>query len=663
MNGSSSLLPFIVVMLLISAGAAGTFGVPATIRPQAPQGFSEEVQPSQPPPQTVPVNVTRNYSSSPAPTGIADYGVVNSGGTATAYKMSLSSLTGTALLNSVNSSDAFGLWSLQLNVVMRVNTTAGSYSYWLQNVFTGPWQEHSAFVHADFESAIWNWTAPYASLNSTWVSGGDGGIGPYCSGTGCTGVATGCSITGCYFYDGGARCCSFSLPLGLRLRINVSYSGPRVNVGFSGASGVGAIPSSTNTSTYDMVTISEPNAVTGAAILVDGYQMAPGIQLGRQTYYEADFVFAGPGGLETATFTSMNSTISMSYTLENGSVVAPLSVYEFGETGEKAANLAVTPLDPLHGFQFHVGLGRTNSETDYVRQPRALDSLTASYTFPGGPPSGMTALLDYVNNGTETFGTLRTSPTTFRADAGTVWRIVTTGLPLNSTVRWAASPANGTVSGTRTIHSVFYHQFQVYLGFVVVGGGTGYSEPMVTFTQFGSAASLQVGSIAWTDAGSSYTYPVLLPGSNASERWISNATSGSITGPGEIQANYEHQYGVTISSTVDGSLSYVIGSSTGTVPAGTSHTFYVKPGTEISLKATPASFWYEFGGWGGTGGDAQSQYQESVNSPVSLRGEFSLNVFNVMGILTLAGGLLVLGAFLLLRRLRSPLGSIHSTFT
>jgi hypothetical protein len=587
------------------------------------------------------VNITRNYSSSPAPTGIADYGVENVGGGATAYKIALSSVTGTALLNSVNSSTSFGLWSLQLNVVMKVNTTAASYSYWLQNVFTAPWEEHSPLVHADFISAIWNWTAPYASLNSTWVSGGDGSIlGP-----------------NPYSYEGGARCCNYSLPLGLRLRISVGYSGSKVNVQFSRANSVGTVPLLTNTSTYDTVTISEPKPVTDAAILVDGYEMAPGIQLGRQTYYESDFVFAGPGNLETATFTSMNATISMSYALENGSVVAPLSLYEFGETGEKAANLAVTPLSQLRGFRFHVGLGRTSSETDYVRQPRTLDWLTASYLFPGGPPPGMTAVLDYVNNGTETFAMLGTSPTTFRADAGTDWRVITEGLPSNSTVRWAPSPANGTVSGTQTIHPSYYYQFQVHLGFEVIGGGTGYANPVVTITQFGRATTASAGSSVWMDAGASYSYPYSLAGSGSSERWISNATSGTVLGPSEIQASYQNEYGVTLASGNDGSVSYMMGSNSGTISPGMVQTLYVKPGTEISLSAVPASFWYEFGGWSGTAKGSGGQIEESIDSPAMFSGGFSINAFKVIGVIVVVAGLLALGVLLLVRRFRSPFAS------
>jgi hypothetical protein len=653
MSSSPSLLPFMVAMLIVLAGVAGTFATPPTIQQQAAQGFPEKLQSSQPTQQTDPVNVTRNYSSSPAPTGIADYGVENAGGNASAYKMALSSVTGTALLNNVNSSSAFGLWSLQLNVVMMVNTTAASYEYWLQNVFSAPWEEHTSFVHADFTSAIWNWTAPYASLNSTWVSGGDGNISPDCTGSDCSGVGTGCSVTGCYSYEGGVRCCNYSLPLGLRLRINVSYSGSRVNIGFSGANAVGTIPLSTHTLSYDNVTISEPNTVTDAAILVDGYEMAPGIQLGRQTYYETDFVFAGPANLETATFTSMNATISMSYVLESGSVIAPLSLYEFGETGEKAANLAVTPLDHLHGFQFHVGLGRTNSETDYVRQPRALDSLYASYFFPGGPPSGMTAVLDYVSNGTETFATLGTSPTTFRADAGTDWRVVTEGVTSNSTVRWAPSPANGTVLGAETIHFAYYHQFLVHFGFVVTGGGTGYSGPVVTFTQFGRTTTASAVSPVWVDVGTSYTYPYSLAGSGPSERWISNATGGAVLGPSEIQVSYQNVYGVTIASASDGSVSYTIGSNSGTISPGTAQTFYVQPTTEISLTATPASIWYQFGGWAGVGRVTGNQIQESISSPVSLTAEFSINAFNIIGVLALVGVLLALGVSYLLRRRRS----------
>ena len=620
---------------------ANSFMTPAAIAQSVPQSVLGLLRSSQPHYPAQALNITRVYSSSPAPVGIADYGVESVGGHIRAYKLALSSVTGTALLNSVSSSHGE---SLQLNVVMRVNTTSTSYVYWLQNVFSPP---PASFFYPELISSIWNWTAPSANLDSTRVFGIHGGVAPGCVGSGCVGPNP-------TFYYGGERFSNYSLPLGLRLRINVSYSGSRVNVDFFNATAEGGVPTSTKSSLFDSVAISEPSLVTGAAILVDGYEMTPGIQLGRLTYYDAEFVFGGWLNLETTTFTSMDSTIAMSYKLENKSVIAPLSLYEFGETGEKVTNLAVTPTDQLHGFQFHVGLGRTNFSANYVRQPQNLNPLNVSYSFPGGPPTGMTALLDYVNNGTETFTNLDVNQTTFRADAGSAWQIITNGLPSNSTVRWAPSQANGTVSGPQTIHAAYHRQFLVHLGFVVNGGGTGYSNPVVTFGQFGLTASAQAGSSVWADAGTSYSFPSLLRGSASSERWISNDTSGAVSSPGEIQAYYQHQYGVTIGATADGSLSYVIGSTRGTISPGTTQMFYVQPGTEISLIATPTSFWYEFVGWGRAGGGTGSQVQEIVNSPVSLEGEFSINGVNIIGILVISGGFLALGVFLLERRFRSP---------
>ena len=647
-SAGSILLTFVVSVLIISPAAnhvvtSLSFVTPATVAQSAPQGVPGPLKSSQTRYSNEAVNTTRNYSTLPAPVGIADYGVESAGGNAMPYKMALSSVTGSALLNNVSSSNGE---SLQLNVVMKVNTTTTSYVYWLQNVFSPPFKK-ALFLYPELVSSIWNWTAPYANMDPGWISGIHGDVTTSCVGSGCVGPNPS-------YYIGGERFSNYSLPLGLRLRINVSYFGSRVSVDFSNASAEGSIPLSIQGSPFDQVTISEPDVVTGAAILVDGYEMTPGIQLGRVTYYDAELVFGGIAGLETTTFTSMNSTIAMSYTLENGSVMAPLSVYEFGETGEKASNLAVAPIDQLHGFQFHVGIGKANSSVDYVRQPRTLDQVTASYSFPGGPPPGMASVLDYVNNGTETFAALGTNPATFMADAGTDWRVITEGLPSNSTVRWAPGPASGTVSGAQTIHPVYYRQFLIHMEFGVTGGGTAYSNPVVTFMQFGATTSAQAGSSVWVDAGTSYSFSSLLPGSTLSERWSSNDTSGAISGPGEIQVNYQHQYGVTIAAAADGSVSYEIGPSTGVITPGMMQTFYVRPGTEIALSATPASFWYGFAGWNGASRGAGSQIKETIDSPTSFKGEFSVNVIAVIGILAIVGVFLVTGAFLLRRRFHSP---------
>lgn len=645
MRVGSYLLGIIVGLMIFSPIANyGARGNPlpaasATLQ-SAPLRIAGPPQSSESQSPTDPVDVTRNYPSTPAPTGIADYGVEDIGGRSFAYKMALSSVTGTAMLNGVSSDSSNGM-SLQLNAVIRVNTSSATYVYWLQNFF---WPSQRAILfHSDLNSAIWNWTVPYAGLNPARISGTHGSLLGSCYGTGC--VESNVSS-----YQGSMRFSNYSLPIGLRLRINVSYTESRVSVGFSDASAEGAVPFSTHTSPYDEVTIYEPNTIISAAILVDGHEMAPGIQLGRLTYYEADFAFAALCCLETTTFNYMNSTLSMSYTLENGSVIAPLSVYEFGQTGEKATNLAVTPLDQRHGFQFHVGLGKMNSQTNYVRQPRSLDRLTMNYSFPGEPPSGMTAVLDYVNNGTETFVSLGRSPTTLRADAGTEWQIITDGLPSNSTERWALSQGNGVVSGAQTIHTVYFRQFLIQMEFSVAGGGTGYSSPIVTFHQFGSMKSLQADTYVWVDAGTMYTYSGILMASNSSVRWVSNETSGTIMGPGEIQAIYDPQYEVTITATSGGMVSYGFGSTTGTVSPGTSQSFYVSPGTQILVRATPSSFWYGFNGWIGLGEKRGSQIQEIVASPTVLEGEFSVDLVKVAGTLTAIGMVLFLLQFARRRR-------------
>ena len=628
---------FVLITLAISpppsnGGASSPFVSHAALHQAIPHSSPESSQQSQQQYSTDPVNITQVYSTAPAPVGIADYGVESAGGSARAYKIALSSVTGTALLHNISAASVFGA-SLQLNVVLRANTTSATYVYWLQNTITLRTNVNQAF----FVDNIWNLTAPSASLNPTHISGTSGSLN---------------SSAGPNFYAANSRFFNYSLPIGLTVPISVGHSGSTISVNFAYATAHGSVPLSTQTSTYDIVTISEPNMVTGAAILVDGYEMTPGIQSGRLTYFDAEFVFGGDCCLHSTAFTSMNSTIAMSYTFENGTTVAPLSLYEFGETGETVSNLAVTRTDLLQGFQFRVGLGRTNFSANYERQTQPVEPLVASYSVSGESIQNVTVSLEYISNGTEQFTTLGANPMTFRADARTAWQITMSGLTSNSTERWAARQTSGVVSGPQTISVVYYRQFSIHLGFRIVGGGTGYSAPTVMYTQFGSSSAVLADSSVWIDAGTPYSYPNQLTGSTSSERWISNDTSRVISEPGIVETSYQHQYRVTIVAADGGSVSYGLGSMSGTVSPGTSQSFYVPAGTEISLRAAPTSFWYEFGGWTGTQNRAGSQFQEALTSSISLKGEFSISVVSVSGVVIVVVGLLIAGLVLLRNRPR-----------
>lgn len=118
----------------------------------------------------------------------------------------------------------------------------------------------------------------------------------------------------------------------------------------------------------------------------------------------------------------------------------------------------------------------------------------------------------------------------------------------NSTVRWAASgPTNGTATAPTVIVISYYHQYLVAFRYGVVGGGSGYSSPNVTRSQFGQTRSLVASESNWVDAGTAYAFAADLPGSTASERWhATQGESGTVSASGVFAPTYQHEFWVTI---------------------------------------------------------------------------------------------------------------------
>ena len=293
---------------------------------------------------TVPVDIHQGYSMPPAPVGLADYGVVNSGGNMLAYSERLSAVSGTALVREASAYNAsavnpYGL-GLQLNAVLRINTTSGQYVYWLQNVL----QLYTDSHMAQFEDNIHNFTGPGSQLNPSSISGG--GIVP----------------AGDRYYAAETVPFKYTLPemFGMATAVSAVTPSPnRVDVAFAFSNS--SITQSSVTVTgvvYDVVEISEPQTVTDAAIIVSGEEPAP-----NGAFYDVEFAFSGtPGGTAT-TVTNMTSTLSLSYNLPDGTPAEPRSLYMFGsDTAETVYNLQVAWADS--GFQ--VGLGKTDFGMDFT---------------------------------------------------------------------------------------------------------------------------------------------------------------------------------------------------------------------------------------------------------------------------------------------------------
>ncbi|MGC9192125.1 MAG: thermopsin family protease, partial [Conexivisphaera sp.] len=267
---------------------------------------------------TLPVDVYEYYSSLPAPVGIADYGVLNASGALRPYRIVYEGAIGTATIYSLgayNPSPPSGISpygaSLQLNVVMAVNTTHGDYAYWLQDVLG--FLTNNGTMYAS--SNVWNVTSSPSSLSNSTVIGSG---------------AVYTSPAGTYYgYETGAF--SYSLPLNVKLLITVSRSSYGASASFGYSVDGGPVV------WYDNVTVRSPG-VTSAHLLVDGYYMTP-----SGHFYDSELVFGGEGNGEQTNFTRMKSTLFMEYVLPNGSRVSPPALYGFGSnTAETADDLSAT---------------------------------------------------------------------------------------------------------------------------------------------------------------------------------------------------------------------------------------------------------------------------------------------------------------------------------
>ncbi|MGC8555772.1 MAG: thermopsin family protease [Conexivisphaera sp.] len=267
---------------------------------------------------TLPVDVYEYYSSLPAPVGIADYGVLNASGALRPYRIVYEGAIGTATIYSLgayNPSPPSGISpygaSLQLNVVMAVNTTHGDYAYWLQDVLGFLTNNGTMYIVDN----IWNMTSSPSSLSNSTVIGSG---------------AVYTSPAGSYYgYETGAF--SYSLPLNVKLLITVSRSSYGASASFGYSVDGGPVV------WYDNVTVRSPG-VTSAHLLVDGYDMTP-----SGHFYDSELVFGGEGNGEQTNFTQMKSTLFMEYVLPNGSRVSPPALYGFGSnTAETADDLSAT---------------------------------------------------------------------------------------------------------------------------------------------------------------------------------------------------------------------------------------------------------------------------------------------------------------------------------
>jgi hypothetical protein len=255
--------------------------------------------------------------------------------------------------------------------------------------------------------------------------------------------------------------------------------------------------------------------------------------------------------------------------------------------------------------------GTTTGWATFIAAMAETVRFTVGYAVQGGGSGYLPPTLTYVAGGQSVTVALTASPAVYTVDAGTAWSVSAILGGSGTTERWAT---NETVSGiamrSESLAFRYSHQFSASFDYRVTGGGSGYSAPSVSYLQFALARSNNANLTVWVDAGSPYSFPSSLGGSNATERWMAGAQNltGNVGASVAVEIVYRHQaflmfgfQGPAESSMSPGTGWYDVGSS-------------------LTPTVNPAAGW-AVGTWEGSGPGAYSGPQASptilVVGPIS----------------------------------------------
>jgi hypothetical protein len=270
---------------------------------------------------------------------------------------------------------------------------------------------------------------------------------------------------------------------------------------------------------------------------------------------------------------------------------------------------------------------------------------TLSYSVSGGG-SGYSAPSFSANKfGSSTPQTLPTAPTGYWYDSAASWSVSPNPLTGSSgSERWDTNQAtSGTLSSTATttVAVTYYNQYSFGLDYAVSGGGSGYSAPTLTATQFSASYTPALGTSSntyWLDTGLSWGVTNPLAGSGSTEQWISGQTiSGSVTGSspttagsGTLTFTYQNQYSISIASSgISSDSSGMVATLQGTSEPQSSlpHSVWVNSGASCTYSFTsPVTST-------GTG----KEYVWSSTSGLSQTGQSNSGGFTVSTFGTIAG--------------------------
>lgn len=261
----------------------------------------------------------------------------------------------------------------------------------------------------------------------------------------------------------------------------------------------------------------------------------------------------------------------------------------------------------------------------FVAGMSATVRLTVSYSIEGGGSGYVPPDLTYVKDGMNSTVALSVTPTQYSVDAGASWSV--TGILNGSTAseRWATNETTwGNATASSSFAFVYSHQFLVSFGYRVTGGGVTHVPPSVFYQRFASVLSIAANATDWVDFGSAYGFPILLGGSNGSERWRADPLSvnGTVGNAGSFEVVYAHQafVGFQVEGPVGSSVSPLSG--------------WHDVGASITASVTAPVGWAA-GEWIGVGMGAYSG--ASASPTIVVVGPFSETVILFAGLTIVAG--------------------------
>jgi hypothetical protein len=257
----------------------------------------------------------------------------------------------------------------------------------------------------------------------------------------------------------------------------------------------------------------------------------------------------------------------------------------------------------------------SNDSSGVVREPGVLNTTmfyhqyafdlsysAVSPTAPTGTPE-----IDSIEFGARATRPLSSSATTVWLDSATPWSVFPAFSGSSATERWATQQkTSGFATSSASSSFTFYNQFYVEIGYAIVGGGSPKS-PAVVYRAYDTPASLQLANHSasiWMDAGSRWTLPSLLSGSNQEERWITQGPSNAtVSAAFNYQAIYSHQFFfLTMSNSALGGVFL-------------NRTQWYENGANVRLNASALSGW-KFTYWEGVGSGAYNGSTAVLSFPL-----------------------------------------------